>query len=56
MPEGQAAVAAALKSSYPEAICILSGRYYSDERLQPGDLTGVNRAETFSDLDKIIKR
>ena len=54
-PEGQAAVAAALKSGYPEVTCILSGRYYPDERLQPGDLTDVKRAETFADLDKIIK-
>ncbi|MFC1721798.1 PLP-dependent lyase/thiolase [Patescibacteria group bacterium] len=55
-PEGQATVAAALKSDYDEMVCVLSGRSYSEERLQPGDLGGVARAETLSDIDDILQQ
>ncbi len=53
-PEGAAALAAFSKSEYHQAVCILSGKHYPEERLQPTDYHRVWRAEDFADIDKII--
>ncbi len=52
--EGCASLAAVLKSGEPEAICILTGRFYDSAGVSEVDKIGVRQAENIADLDRII--
>ncbi len=52
--EGCASLAAVWASGVPEAICILTGRFYEVVKISAADKLGISEAADLPDIDKII--